>query len=183
MGNFYHNVTFKNVAPETIAASIRDAGLTAYISPRIDRSVVAFFPIEECDPGADPVPDVTRRCDCAALAVSVFDDDVILLTAYARGDLLFRLALPEELAEEFGDDVTAADLDCAAILCNLFNPSASPESVLDILKKEYLFQHERHGELCGQLGLPDIAVACGYEYIQGGELPPEIEPDELEHVP
>jgi hypothetical protein len=46
----------------------------------------------------------------------------------------------------------------------------------------YVFEHERHADLARLLGLPEIAVATGYGYVDAGELPEGLAEGDLRRV-
>jgi len=187
MGNFYHNVTFKNASQEALSSLFRDAGLTAYLSPQTNGAVVALFPMEEYEQTAESAPDVIARLGSPAIGVTVFDDDVVVFDVFSSRGHLFQLAIPVEVAESFAAPselpLEIPSLEHATTICDLLLPSGSPARVLDILSKDYVFQFERHADLFDRLQLPDMAVAWGYEDVETDQFPSGITLDDLMHVP
>ena len=186
MDTFYHSVTFKDASQDSIASALQEVGLRAYLTPEIDGAVVAFCPMEEFDRHVQSMPSVSKHCGCrAAMDVAVFDDDVLLLFVYANGRRLLYIGVPENVVHEPIESGESApdslDGNCVPIICNLFSPSASPESVLGILEDDYICQSDRHADLLGLLGLPDAAI-CGYELIEEGSLPADLTLKDLRHV-
>jgi len=93
--------------------------------------------------------------------------------------LIAHAGVLDGLADEVSDDARAL-----AAAFGVPEREAQLEEVLRRASGEagYLFEYERHAELVRLLGLPDIAVATGYEYIEGGELPEGLEESDLRRV-
>jgi hypothetical protein len=187
MGNFYANVTLRTAATSAVAQTLGYLRRRALVAPvRNDSTVVYDEAIETDGPEelARLATELSRRHACAALAVFVADDDVLWYGLYRAGRLDHdydsnpgydsgRRAPPKggdarALAEVFGVSARATELEQV-----LRAPSG---------EDGYIFEHERHAELVRLLGLPDIAVATGYEYLEDGELPEGLEEGDLRRV-
>jgi hypothetical protein len=187
MGNFYANVTLRTTATGAVAQTLGYLRRRALVAPARNDSTVVYDEAIETE-GPEELGrlagELSRRHACPALAVLVADDDVLWYGLYRAGRLHHdydsnpgydsgRRASPkggdaQGLAEAFGVPARAAELEQV-----LRAPSG---------EDGYIFEHERHAELVRLLGLPDIAVATGYEYLEDGELPEGLEEGELRRV-
>jgi len=188
MGNFYANVTLRTTETGAVAQTLGYLRRRAFVAPAMRGATVVYD--EEAElAGHDELrrlaAELSRRHACAALAVLVADDDVLWYGLYRAGRLdhdydsnpSYDTGGPHAppkggngsaLAAAFGVTDRAADL----------------EQVLRAPTGEngFIFEHERHAELVRLLGLPEIAVATGYEYIEDGELPEGLEEEDLRRV-
>ena len=186
MGNFYANVTLRAADTDAIVQTLTSQRRRALVAPAIAGCTVIF---DEAIEGASRelarfAAELSRRHGCATLAVMIADDDVLWYALYQAGRLDHEYdsnpnydsgppAPPKggngaALASAFGVPERAAELERV-----LRVPSG---------QEGYLFEHKRHAELVRLLGLPDIAVASGYGYIEGGELPEGLEESDLRRV-
>jgi hypothetical protein len=68
-------------------------------------------------------------------------------------------------------------------LVAIFKVAEAEKRVKEILhEREYAVQIERHAELAEALGLPSISVGFGYRYLERGELPIDLQRDDLTHI-
>ena len=186
MGNSYANVTLRSADTEAIVQSLTSQRRRAFVAPAIAGLTVVFDQAieEQVRELGRLAAELSRRHGCAALAITIADDDVLWYALYRAGRLDHEydsnpnydsgpLVPPKggngaALAAAFGVPERAADL----------------ERVLRVLSgtEGYLFEHKRHADLVRLLGLPEIAVATGYGYIEGGELPEGLQESELRRV-
>ena len=88
MGNFYTNYTLRGPTQQAVASAL--AGRAALVSPSRNGCVVAFDAATEqdIDAAGNLAKDLSHRLQCAVLAVSNHDDDILWYRLYDRGQLL-----------------------------------------------------------------------------------------------
>lgn len=182
MGNTYANVTLHGPSQADIAAGVGSLGMAAVVSPTRERATVVFSSLETT---MDLARGLSEEMKCPAWAVLVSDDDLLLYWLFNKGELLDEYnscpgySTGESLPPSGGD---------AGVLCRALGRPATADAVLAILKEpkniedpgqsRYLFETQRHADLCTALGLGEYAVGTGYEYILDGELPDGLELDQ-----
>lgn len=186
MGNFYANVTLRAADTDAIVQSLASMRRRAFVSPAIAGSTVIFDEaIEEASRELGRfAAELSRRHDCAALAVMIADDDILWYALYRAGRVDHEY--DSNPGYDSGRRVPPKGGDGAALAAAFGVPERATE-IERVLRAPsgsdgYLFEHERHAELIRLLQLPDIAVAAGYGYIDGGELPAGIEESDLRRV-
>lgn len=182
MGSFYTNVTVRTSDATRVAEVLRAADREAYISgPHHGCIVVYDSETEEQD--IDELKTLgallSRELRCAALAVLVHDDDVLVYALYDGG-----LLMDEYVSAPAYFDTAAANSESpeggdASRLCRAFGADGKATTVEQILRTErvggsgggFVFETERHQELVEALAIPEIAVSTGYNYLEEGEFP------------
>ena len=177
MGNFYKNLTLVGPGQAEIVKALEAHQRVAYVSPSLNGVTVIF------DLDADEIGDpaelgdlaltLSQALGCSALAAAVYDDDVLLLGLYDRGN---------QIGEYTSDG--ASNLSVSALMKAF---GVQERIALWLLLRAphlplFLFESFRHRLLLRRLRAPPWAVATGYKYIQQGELPPELESSDLVHV-
>jgi len=179
MGNFYKNVTIVGAEQAAIVASLERHGRIAYVTPSRTMTTVVFD--READAAADPLElgdvalTLSQDLSCLTLAAAVYDDDVLLLGAYANG------AQVGEYNSCSGGTLTAA------VMRRLLTISRARAGLLWVVLTAprlplFLFETWRHFLILRILGMPPWAGATGYRYVHQGESPPDLEADDLTHV-
>lgn len=74
----------------------------------------------------------------------------------------------------------------AALLCRAF-PCTSPANVESILRRpsgedRYRLEFRRHADLARALGMPTFVAGFGYNDVKAGELPDDLEEDDINWV-
>lgn len=179
MGNFYTNITLKGASQQRVAERLRQAERSAYVSPELNGCVVVYD--EECEEQdlgvlARLVSGLSKDLECAALAVLIHDDDILLYQLCRAGEVVDEYNSCPGYFEDV-EPVPPSGGD-AVKLCAEFGAAHAAERVASILRKstlvgdeEYDFEVERHQALSEALGLPSFAVGTGYSSIQEGESP------------
>jgi hypothetical protein len=186
MGNSYSNVTLRSADTDAIVQTLTLLRRRALVAPAIAGATVVFD--EAIENGSRELSrfaaELSRRHGCATLAVTIADDDILWYALYHAGRLdheydsnpgydTGRTGPPKggngaALGAAFGVPERAAEIE------RVLRVRSGPEG--------YLFEHKRHADLVGLLGLPEIAVASGYGYIEAGELPEGLEESDLRRV-
>jgi hypothetical protein len=176
MGNFYTNITLRRTNQKTVVASLK--GRRTFVSPESNSCVVVFD--EECE-SQDPnvlsklSSRLSKSLGCTALAVLNHDDDILLYHLYDRGDLRDEYnSSPGYFDGDPSDPPSGGNPDA---LCAAMGSSQRDEvsRVLQADLETYAFAFERHADLVRALGLPEWAVAAGFNYLSEGELPEGLE--------
>jgi hypothetical protein len=182
MGSFYTNVTLRTTDEDRVAEALRANHREAYVA-RPQNGCVVVYDSETEDQDIDDLKALasalSEQLRCPALAVLVHDDDVLVYTLHEGGKVVdeyvsapayFDTAVAETDSPEGGD---------ATRLCRAFGADGKATTVDQILRTEraggsgggFIFETDRHQELVEALGIPEIAVSTGYNYIEEGELP------------
>jgi len=188
MGNFYTNITLRSRDTDRIVTALAESGHTAFVTlPHGAFSVVYDRASEDQEPGVidEMAKRLSARLDCAALAVVNHDDDLLLIMLYERGKLVDEYASAPgyfdgaERPPEGGD---------AKRLCRALAGGGKVGQVEALLRVPagsedgFVFEVERHQALVEALGLPMSAVGAGFTYIDAGELPDELGPEQFRRV-
>lgn len=187
MGNFYANVTLRAADTEAIVQSLTSLRRRALVAPPIAGSTVVFDQAIEDDGSRELgrfAAELSRRHGCAALAVMIADDDILWYALYRAGRLDHEYDSNPNY--DTGKPAPPKGGNGAALGAAFSVPerAAEIERVLRVQsgREGYLFEHKRHADLVRLLGLPEIAIATGYGYIEAGELPEGIEESDLRRV-
>ncbi len=186
MGSFYTNITLRGPDQDQVAEALAQQGRQAYVSPSVDGFTTVYE--EQCETQDDDIirslaSSLSAEFKCPALAVLNHDDDVLMYWLYEDGQLVDEYDSNPGYFEGRASKPTGGN---ATKLCELME-SQDVETVASILKsrsgiKGYLFAVGRHEDLVNALGLPTFSIAAGYEYIERGELPPDLNGDSLKHT-
>lgn len=177
MGNFYKNITVVGPSQEDVMAALDKHRRAAYVTPTHD-GVTVVFDLESDEIG-DPTElgalalTLSKDLACAALAAAVYDDDVLLLSLYERGEQL------GEYNSSGSSDLTAS------ALARVFRAPRRSLLIWILLRTPrlplFIFESFRHSLLIRALRTPRWAFT-GYKYIQQGEPPPDLKAAALTHV-
>ena len=186
MGSFYTNVTLRG--PEQVAVVNALRGREAYVTPRLGEYTVVYdAECEEQDPEVlvALAAGLSAELECPALATMNHDDDVLAYWLYVNGDLEDEYNSMPDYFKGLEEPTTPAG-GIADKLADLFGGDAAEiertlrASSLD--DEGYVFAVERHADLVEQLGLPECAVGYGYTYLEEGELPEDLDEEQLSKV-
>jgi hypothetical protein len=187
-GTTYANVTVVGAAHDAVVAALdavgpRRAG-PALVSVTVDDATVVFAAADEeaarFGEGLTAAA-LSAACDCAALEVSVYDDEVLQYRLYRHGAEvdLGVVATPRavELAERAGGTLPPAD---AARLVERLGRGNAALARRALSSAEPIGRaSERHAWLVEALDLPRCAPGWGYRYLtsfpdnfDGGPLTP-----------
>jgi hypothetical protein len=180
MGSFYTNITLRG--PDQ--AQVRNAlhGRRCYIS-KTENSYTVIF-----DEASDQqnIPEMielsqalSSKFDCTALALLVHDDSVLVYFLCKNGTLVDQY----DSSPAYFDQNTSTEDNFpaggdAAMLANAFNVADIPklESVLrQPSVSGYVVEVDRHGDIVEALGIPKSAVGMGFNYIEAGDFPPDLD--------
>jgi hypothetical protein len=196
MGNWYTNVSLKDVNQADVVAQLNELGRVSIVTPLVEGWLVVFD--QECDKFDIDILEslaltLSTNLQCTAIASLNADDDILWFAVYANGSRISRYAsaLGEfEDAKEFPPPRQFSET-----LCRIFNQPERARSVGTILNRghgvfgllfflvkirfAYVLEIQRHQDLASVLALPVASVGFGYNYVARGELPTAISADML----
>ena len=176
MGSFYTNITLRTTNQNRVVDVLSSAGRTAFVSQAQGGCIVVYDSDTE-DQDIDELKELgdslSQKLSCAALAVLLHDDDLLLYSLHENGRVVDEYA-----SGSFDDISTGPEGGDAARLCRAFGATRTAD-VETILRTDraggsgggYVFETERHEDLVKALGLPLLAIAIGYNYLEQGDLP------------
>jgi hypothetical protein len=166
MGNFYTNYTLKGPGHQAVASAL--AGRQTIVTPNYNGCVTVFDEqSEHLDQAiiSDLAERLSSQFDCPLLVVINHDDAILWLQLYVSGKLSDEYDSTPGYFEGGEESVpTGGD---AKRLCSVF-ASGDASAVESILRKSffdeggYVFASQRHADLVGALGLPEIGVCNSY---------------------
>ena len=184
MGNFYVNITLRGPKQEEIGTALKALGRTAIVSPsKNDFTTVYDAECDEQDTGAISAftKELSFRLSCPGWSVMNHDDDILLYELYDKGELIDQYNSSPDYFSMEADDPSGPKGGNADALVRLMGNSgdaAEAENIIRISSFDedgFVFAVERHQALADCLGLPSFTVGYGYNYVSGGEMPPEFE--------
>lgn len=161
MGSTYGNVTLPRVEATEVVEALGDRPALVH---RSGGGVVVFTPVGEASAVADLL---SEALGAVALAVEVYDEDVLVLSMHERGHQVDAYQSVADLLEGGGP----VGGDPERLVATL---GGDLDAVTAALAGARVFETDRHRELVGALRLPDEAVSWGYEYLDrppGDDLP------------
>ena len=172
MGSFYVNFAVKGGDQRNVAATLERNQRVAVVTPSQKGYVVVYD--QEADRQAiKPILDLggllSSETACPVFATLNHDDDVLCYWLFERGKLIDAYNSNPDAFEPGKDAPPWQDGDAKRV-CAALSATGDPVRVEEILRGEYVFAVERHGQLAKVLGLPSCSVGFGYEYVARGEL-------------
>ena len=178
MGSFYTNITLRTDRHDDVVEALHDLHRDAFVSAAHKGSIVVFD--KKCeDQDVDSLKQLagalSTRLKCPALGVLNHDDDILMYVLFDSGRLLDEYnSSPGYFDSGPGDEPEGGD---ASSLGRAFGV-ASTSGIEEILHTPnaaghddgYAVESERHQALVEALGLPEVAVQAGYNYLEEGEV-------------
>ena len=182
MGNFYTNFTLKTADTDRVITAL---GRRAAYVATVGRHTIVYD--KECDTQNDKAiaklgKELSTTLGCPALAALVHDDDLFWYGLFETGSLVDEYTSRPGFYNDKPD--TPPEGGNSSRLCAAFDVrgrEAKVDAVLSAGPAHYTFEHERHADLVKAIGLPEAAVASGFNYIEDGE-PPDIPDGTLRRV-
>jgi hypothetical protein len=175
MGGFYTNVTVRHDNPADVAGALERLERTAFLSPVVNGCCVVFDEATEDQDVAEMerlAQPLSKRLRCAALAVLIHDDALLYYVLFESG----RMTDEYNSRPGFEDgSERSPEGGVARALAAAFDAHDRAGEVERVLhRSEYALATERHAQLVAALGLPEFAVATGYDGILEGRVPPGL---------
>jgi hypothetical protein len=195
MGNWYTNISLKDVNPSEVLSRLNELGRTAIVTPSVDGWLVVYD--QECDKFDLDILEslaltLSTHLQCTAIPCFNADDDVLWLAIYENGKRTSRYT---SSLEEFEDrSEFPAPREFAAALCRVFGKPEPVREIVAILQRSrgalgllrlmkiplaYVVEIERHQDLAALLGIPAASVGLGFQYVSRGELAPGMQLESL----
>lgn len=168
MGAFYTNFTIATTEQDKLTALLKKLGRNAYISAAAGNFTYVYD--ENCEQNGDETEELAKKIsqalDSVVLAAMNHDDDILIYLLYDKGELIDSY---NSCPKYFGDEVVGMDGN-AAKLAAAFKALTKMDKIEQILSQTvYVFEAERHGALCKELGISDEYSLLSYEDIECGE--------------
>lgn len=184
MGSFYTNLTVRCDDQERVTGVLRSLGRSAFISPAMDGMVVVYDEAcEEQDPEelASLAADLSGELGAGVLGALNHDDDVLILFAAQGGEVVDTYnSCPAFFTGEGSESPEGGD---ARVIAQAVSPNADTKALEAALRDEELFlATERHEAIVQALGLPGVSVGFGFSYLEEGEFPEGLSPEEMRRV-
>ena len=175
MGAFYANITVATADTDAVVQSIRDLERDAYVAPAENGFTVVYDSEEQSERDTILLLEtLTKRFDCAAIAVCIADDDIMFYLLADRGRILEEYNSNPDYDGSGEAPPSGGD---ARLLCAAFRVPEREADVHRILHTfDSMFESQRHMLLAREMGLPAMTVSLGYTYIAQGEAPAELAP-------
>jgi hypothetical protein len=191
MSNYYSNFTLKGPSQDKIVKVLRERGCNAYITPTT-KDLTVVFDAQSDDQDMATVHELgaalSSQLSCAVLGMLVHDQNVLCYCLYRGGELVDSY---DSCPSYF--DVHASETPPSGgkpdVLCAAFAVPRSSHLVESILRAPhggegdgYELESERHGALVEALHLPNWCIGAGFNHIEEGDLPPDLEAADLVRV-
>ena len=187
MGNFYTNFTLRGPTQQSAAQAM--AGRSAFVTPQ-QADCVVIFDQESDEQDMEVITALGNRLSkdlsCPVLAVLNHDDDILWYQLHTNGQLIDQYDSSPGYFDGGEEEPSGPEGGDARKLCAFGSQNvAAVEAILRKTRLQeggYVFAYERHAALVEALGIPAFAVGMGFGYVEGGELPPDLEESDLLRV-
>ena len=193
MGLFYTNYALYGIDQKQVTTLINKLKRTGYVSPTVDQFNIYYDKESE-----DQDPNIIKKLaesfsnhfHCSVLASVVHDSDIFLYWLYNSGKLIDTYnSIPDYF--ESTDEKSAPEGGDAEKLCSAFGNLKAVENLKQIFNDveqssldedwsgEYLQGEDIHLKIAEVLGMPSFAANIGFYTIENGEIPEELNRDDL----
>lgn len=169
----YANITLAGPTQAQVVTYLKSLGTVAFVAPSVKQFTVIFH--EDLASQEPLAADLSARFSCPVLVVMTYATRVLMYVLFENG---WRT---DSYVSEHHEDLIDHNADV---------PPGDPERIADAFSKPtairrlttlltkpategngYAYAANRHGDLCGALGLPTFAVNAGFADIEFGEMP------------
>ena len=189
MGNFYTNITLVDVEQEPVVSFFHEQDRTAVITPCVNGITVVLDAESESQDQEvllSLAAQLSETFTKPALAVLNHDDDALMYWLYTEGKMK---ASYNSMTLFYNGEEEHESVDAnAEKLAVAFGAEQSVEKVKFVLKapgasaEGYIFALDRHRDLLEALGLPTFAAGLGFNYLEKGAVPGEIDQNKLVRI-
>lgn len=171
MGNFYTNITLRNVAMESVIAEMRELDRESYVYGGGGVSIVYDSETEKQDTSilSALAEHLATRLSTTAFAVLDHDDDLLWFQLFRQNELLAEYA-----------NVAGPPTNVTALATTLAT-KWSWFRLWFILRRPFIAQISRHVALNKVFGFPEACI-LGYEYLHRGERTDDMAKGQLVHI-
>lgn len=187
MSSNYANITLKGPTAQDIMHELDNLGRSAFIAPTVD-GLTTVFDMDSDEGDIDTLSalaeDLSSYFGCPVLAVQGSDEEMLQYRLFADGDLLDSYTSPVPARDLGETGMTKSVGGKADVLAQQFAAESSSEDVAEVLHCpdddcSFTLAVDRHLSLAELLGLPLYSVGFGFNHIESGEYPEELEEDDL----
>ncbi|HEY9732982.1 MAG TPA: YbaB/EbfC family nucleoid-associated protein [Drouetiella sp.] len=168
MGNFYSNITLSTDDRDKVIAFLIEQKRHTFVYPT-DRFICVFPKHDSAL--FEMALKLSDECKCAAFAVMIHDDDVLVYKLFDSGNLLDEYNSSPGYFSGLDQESTGGD---AEKLCQVYSVPAEKAAIEEILRKKYTFESNRHDAIIAKLDLPYCTVGSGFGYLQKDDAPEEL---------
>jgi DNA-binding YbaB/EbfC family protein len=165
MGNFYTNITLSTDKLQEVIDFLNEKNRHTYVYgegsfvcvfPKNDRILFSFAGV------------LSKQFKCAAFAVMNHDDSLLLYQLFDSGKLMDDYnSCPGHFSGEEGPSIGGN----AEVLSIVYSIPEEVDALNDVLRKDYVFEINRHDALIAKLEIPFCTAGGGFSYLKEGDLP------------
>lgn len=177
MGASYTNITLKGPDQKQVGDFLDQENIAAYVAPAVGGITVVY---DQASAHFDEAlltalaGKLSYSLDCVALAVSVYDSDILQYHLYLSGVLTDEYNSSPNYWGDEAEEISPTLGGDTEKLCAAFGAEDRISSVEEILRSHdsgYVFEEVRHADLADALSLPDYVVCAGFQTFAGDYAP------------
>ena len=187
MGNFYVNITIRKVTAQEILKYLEAKNLTAFVVESPEDYCTIYE--EKCDEQdkqhiTSLLKDISSQFMCPAIGVLNHDDDILAYELWSKGEKVDEY---DSCPAYFTGDESCMEPEGgnAKVLSEFMGNGTNLKAIEEALKaagteeEGFVFAVDRHEALAEAIGLPDHTVGYGFRYISEGEIPEDLQSEDI----
>jgi hypothetical protein len=197
MGLFYTNITLREADQEQVAQYLKQANRTSYVSQTINGFTVVYDKETENQDARvliDLACQLSQEFKCTALAALVHDSDIFAYWLFEAGSLTDEFNSVPGYFDPHAQPSPPSGGN-AKVLCSAFGIDDAADRVNHVFQVveagnlsddwsgDRLFGEDIHRDLAAALEMPPFAAGVGYDGIEVGEIPEELDKTKLLKCP
>lgn len=185
MGNFYANITTRNISVDLIKKYLKSNNLSAYVI-KVANDYCAIFEAVCDEQNGDHISsllkEISGQFSCPAIAVLNHDDDILAYELWLNGEKVDEYdSCPGYFQAD--EDRMQPEGGNAKLLSELMGNGNNVNDIERLLRSnkgnEFSFAIDRHESIAKAVGIPLQTVGYGYTYISNGEMPKGVLPESI----
>jgi hypothetical protein len=180
MGNFYANVSVRTADQAAVINALIELKRTAFVSAERRGWIVVYdkqLELAEPEEAERVAGALSTRLLSVAVAVSVYDDDVLWLCICDKGNCVDKYNSRPGYFEGTSSIPAGGNVRRIAAALQVHDAEQLVNTVLH--EHAYVVETARHADLASALDLPEFSVGFGYKYLHRGELPVSLQESDL----
>lgn len=170
----YSNIGVLDIEQVEVMAWLTEQEYVAYVSPMIERFTVvyerALIDAESLEASwnqlAEWAQQLSHAFDTVTLASAVIEDELLWIMVFNAGVQVVSYSSAQPPTDPHA---------LAKSLCRFFGAEGEEGQVYAALARDTLIATERHIELLDALILPATMIDMGFEYLEEGEKPYDVQ--------